>query len=36
MFRETAIAQIIGIIGAIFIAKLYGAEAYGLFGFLLA
>jgi O-antigen/teichoic acid export membrane protein len=31
MFRGTAISQIIGIIGAIILAKIYGAESYGVF-----
>ena len=32
MFRGTVLAQVIAIIGAVFIAKIYGAEAYGVFG----
>ncbi|QTD36954.1 oligosaccharide flippase family protein [Polaribacter batillariae] len=32
MFKGTLIAQIIAILGAIFLAKLYGEEAYGIFG----
>jgi len=32
MFRGTLIAQIIAIIGAIFLAKIYGEEAYGFLG----
>ena len=32
MFRGTLLAQVIAIIGAVFIAKIYGAEAYGVFG----
>ncbi|MFL3662171.1 MAG: oligosaccharide flippase family protein, partial [Polaribacter sp.] len=32
MFRGTVLAQVIAIIGAVFIAKMYGAEAYGVFG----
>lgn len=33
MFRGTLIAQVIGFVGAIFLAKLYGEEAYGYLGF---
>lgn len=32
MLKGTFIAQIIGVIGSIFLAKIYGSEAYGLFG----
>jgi len=32
MFRGSFISQIIGLIGYIFIAKIYGADAYGVFG----
>jgi O-antigen/teichoic acid export membrane protein len=32
MFRGTIIAQIIGVIGSIYLAKIYGSEAYGFFG----
>ena len=32
MVRGTLVAQIIAMIGAIFLAKIYGEEAYGLFG----
>jgi len=31
MFKGTALAQIIGVIGAVFLAKIYGSEAYGVF-----
>lgn len=33
MFRGTVIAQVIAVLGAIYLAKLYGEEAYGFFGF---
>lgn len=33
MFRGTVISQIIAVFGAIYLAKLYGEEAYGFFGF---
>lgn len=33
MFRGTLIAQIIAVIGAIYLAKIYGEEAYGILGF---
>jgi len=32
MFKGTFIAQIIGLIGSLFLAKMYGSEAYGIFG----
>ena len=32
MFKGTAIAQIIAVIGAIYLAKIYGEEAYGFLG----
>jgi len=32
MFKGTVIAQIIAVIGSIFLAKIYGSEAYGIFG----
>ncbi|QVY65353.1 oligosaccharide flippase family protein [Polaribacter sp. Q13] len=32
MFRGTIIAQIIAVIGTVFLAKMYGEEAYGFFG----
>ena len=32
MVRGTLIAQTIAMIGAIFLAKIYGEEAYGVFG----
>ena len=36
MFRGTILSQIIGLIGSVFIAKIYGAEAYGIFGVFLS
>ena len=36
MFRGTILSQIIGLIGSIFIAKIYGVEAYGIFGIFLS
>lgn len=32
MFKGTVIAQIIAVLGSIYLAKIYGSEAYGLFG----
>ena len=32
MFKGTVIAQVIGVIGSILLAKIYGSEAYGIFG----
>ncbi len=32
MFRGTAIAQVIAVLGAVLLAKIYGEEGYGLFG----
>jgi O-antigen/teichoic acid export membrane protein len=32
MFRGTVIAQVVAILGALYLAKLYGTEAYGVFG----
>ncbi len=36
MFRGTLIAQIIAVFGAIYLAKIYGEEAYGVFGFFIS
>ncbi|MFK8058816.1 MAG: oligosaccharide flippase family protein [Polaribacter sp.] len=36
MFRGTLIAQIIAVIGAVYLAKIYGEEAYGFFGFFMS
>ena len=32
MFKGTLVAQIIGTLGGLFLAKMYGSEAYGIFG----
>ena len=32
MFKGTFIAQVIGVIGTLFLAKLYGSQAFGIFG----
>lgn len=32
MFRGVIIAQIIGVVGSVYLAKIYGSEAYGVFG----
>jgi len=32
MFKGTIIAQIIGVVGSVILAKIYGSEAYGIFG----
>lgn len=32
MFKGTFIAQVIGVIGSVLLAKIYGSEAYGVFG----
>ena len=36
MFKGTAIAQFIAVIGAIYLAKIYGEEAYGFFSFFIS
>lgn len=36
MFSGTILSQIIGFVGSIFIAKIYGSEAYGIFGVFLS
>ncbi|MFK5957952.1 MAG: oligosaccharide flippase family protein [Lutibacter sp.] len=36
MFRGTILSQILGFVGSIFLAKIYGSEAYGVFGVFLS